>query len=142
VCTRWVPQSLTVKHKTERIAVSSNLLLSFEVVGETLSQIVKADETWAYCFELETKKALHRMVPSSVSPPPPKKNSKSPLKVTITVFWDCEGVILVDVILRGMTINSKTYIKSVTELRKPFKQVQPHKNPTEILLRHDYARLH
>jgi hypothetical protein len=114
-------------------------LSSFEVVGETLSQIVKADETWAYCFELETKKALHRMVPSSVSP---QKNSKSPLKVTITVFWDCEGVILVDVILRGMTINSKTYIKSVTELRKPFKQAQPHKNPTEILLQHDNARLH
>ena len=58
VCTRGVPQSLSVTHKTERIAVSSNLLASFEVVGETLSQIVTADETWAYCFELETKKAL------------------------------------------------------------------------------------
>jgi len=72
----------------------------------------------------------------------PTKNSKGPSKVTITVFWDCEGLIPVDVIPRGKTINSKTYINTVTELRKPFKQVQPHKNPTEILLQHDSARLH
>ena len=56
VYTRGVSQSLTVKHKTKRIAVPSSLLASFEIVGETLSQIVMANETWAYCFELETKR--------------------------------------------------------------------------------------
>jgi hypothetical protein len=83
VHTRWVPQSLTIKHKTERMAVSSKLLASFKAVGETLSQIVTADKTYAHCFELETKKALHGMVPSSISPPPPsKKNSRSPHQET------------------------------------------------------------
>jgi hypothetical protein len=52
----------------------------------------------------------------------------------ITVFWDCEGVILVDAMPRGETINCNTYIKTLTELRTQIKWVQPHKNPTEILL--------
>jgi predicted metalloenzyme YecM len=52
---RCAQDRFLVKHKTKRIAISSNLLACFEVVGETLSQIVTADETWAYCFELETK---------------------------------------------------------------------------------------
>jgi len=28
----------------------------------------------------------------------------------VTVFWDCEGVILLDVMQRGMTIDSNVYI--------------------------------
>jgi histone-lysine N-methyltransferase SETMAR len=55
----------------------------------------------------------------------------------ITVFWDHEGVILVDVMLRGETINSHTYVRMLTELGKHFKQVRPYKNPTEILFQHD-----
>jgi hypothetical protein len=38
----------------------------------------------------------------------------------ITVFWDCEGVILVDVMLKQQTITSDTYIKIVKTLKKCF----------------------
>jgi hypothetical protein len=138
VCTRWVPWSLNIKHKTEIMALSSKMLASFEAVRKTLSQIVTADETCVHCFELETKKALHGMVPSSISP---KKNQEVPIRGQGDL-WDCEGVILVDGVPTGKTVNSKTYIRTVTELRKPFKQVHPHKNQTEILLQPDNARLH
>jgi hypothetical protein len=52
-----------------------------------------------------------------------RKNSKSLSagKVMITVFWDCEGVILVGAMLRRETINSDTCIRTSTELRKHFK---------------------
>jgi len=39
----------------------------------------------------------------------------------ITVLWDCEGVILVGAMLRREAINSDTYIRTPTELRKHFK---------------------
>jgi len=44
--------------------------------------------------------------------------------------------------LRGETVNSDTYIRTVTEFRNHFKQVWPHKNLAEILLKHDNARPH
>jgi hypothetical protein len=51
---RW---SSTVKHKTERKAVSSELLacLEAERERETLTQTVTVDESWVHHFELETK---------------------------------------------------------------------------------------
>jgi Transposase. len=60
----------------------------------------------------------------------------------IAVFWNCEGVILVDKMPRGEIINSDAYIRTLTELSKLFRHVQPHKNPVEILLQHDGARPH
>ena len=64
-------------------------------------------------------------------------------QVMATVFWDCEWVMLVDVVPRRETINcDAAYIRLLTELGKCFKWVQHCKNPTEILLQHDNARLH
>lgn len=46
---------LTVEHKTEVKAISSELLVRFDAKRGTLSRIVAADETWAHRFETETK---------------------------------------------------------------------------------------
>jgi hypothetical protein len=37
------------------------------------------------------------------------------------VFWDCDGVILVDVMPRGVTINSEAYTNSLNKLKKRFR---------------------
>jgi len=55
VCMRGIPWSPTVKHKTERKAISSDLLACLEAQGKTLlTQTVTVDESWVH-FELETK---------------------------------------------------------------------------------------
>jgi hypothetical protein len=46
---------ITVEHKTEVKAISSELLVRFEAKRDTLSRIVIVDETWAHQFEPETK---------------------------------------------------------------------------------------
>jgi hypothetical protein len=38
----------------------------------------------------------------------------------ITVFWDVDGVILVDVMARGKTINSDVYIKTLQKLKQRY----------------------
>jgi hypothetical protein len=40
-----------------------------------------------------------------------------PRRKKFTVFWDCEGEILVDVMPRGETIKSDAYIEMLTELK-------------------------
>jgi len=61
-------------------------------------------------------------------------------KDTITLFWNCEGAVLVNAVLIRETVNCDVYIRTLTEYRKHFKQVQFHRNPTEILLHRDNAR--
>jgi hypothetical protein len=51
----------------------------------------------------------------------------------ITVFWDCEGVIVVNAMPRGERVSSDANIMTLTNLRKRFKLVRPQKNPTQIL---------
>jgi len=42
-----------------------------------------------------------------------------------TLFWDTDGVILVDVMARGETINSDAYIKTLQKLKLCYRRVRP-----------------
>jgi histone-lysine N-methyltransferase SETMAR len=63
-------------------------------------------------------------------------------KIMATVFWDCEGVILIDVLPRGQTINSDVYVGTLKKMKKRFRKVHPHKDVTKVPLHHDNARPH
>lgn len=127
---RLVPQSLRDEHKKDRKAVYSELFACFEYEGEAfLSQIVTSDETWVRHCEPETRQSMEWHHPQS---PGNKKRRKylSEGKIMSTVFWDCQGVILVDAMSPGDMFNSNAYIRTLIELRKHLKQVWSHKDPT------------
>lgn len=143
VCAKWVPRSLTAEHRMQRTTMSADLLERFDAEGEAfLSRIVTGDETWVHHFEPETKRqSMEWHHPQS---PRTKKFKTTPSarKVMVTVFWDSEGVILVDVMPRGTTINSEAYVKTLHKLKNRFRRVRHDKNPAEILILHDNARPH
>jgi hypothetical protein len=59
--TRWVPRSLTVKQKTDRKAISSELLGFLKLKEKAfLSRTVTADETSVHHFESETRRSRTR----------------------------------------------------------------------------------
>jgi hypothetical protein len=59
VCVRWAPRGLTFDHKTARKAVSFELSARFEAEGETLCQIVTANDSWVH-FEPEMDASFTR----------------------------------------------------------------------------------
>jgi hypothetical protein len=142
MCARWVPRSLTDDHKTLLKEVCSYLLSCYEADGESfLSRIVTGDETWSHHFEPETRnQSVEWHHPTS---PRKKKFMVTPSagKVMATVFWDAEGVILVDIMPHGQIINSDLYFQTLKNLQKHLRRVQPHKIVAEIL-QHYNARLH
>jgi hypothetical protein len=86
-----------------------------------LPQIVTGDdETWVHHFEAVTKR--HSIEWHHPQLPRKKKFKTAPSagKVMVTVFWDCDGVILVDVIPRGSTINLEANINTLNKLKKCF----------------------
>ena len=60
----------------------------------------------------------------------------------IAVFWDIDGVIMVDVMARGETINSDAYIKTLQKLKQRYRRVQPNRNPGGMLIQHNNAHPH
>jgi hypothetical protein len=79
----------------------------------------------------------------------PQSQRKKKLKTTpyagnimITVFWDTNGVILVDVVTRGETINSDAYFKTLQKLKQRYRRVRPNRKTEDMLIQHDNARPH
>ncbi|GFR75311.1 histone-lysine N-methyltransferase SETMAR [Elysia marginata] len=59
-----------------------------------------------------------------------------------TVFWDTQGVILVDFLSRGETVNSDSYIDTLKRLRARVLRVRPDMDTGNVLLLHDNAQTH
>ena len=107
-----------------------------------MSRIVTGDETWAHHYEPETKRqSMEWHHPQS---PRKKKFKTTPSagKLMVTVFWDIDGVILVDVMARGETINSDAYIKTLQKLKQRYWRMRHNRNPGGMLTQHDNARPH
>jgi hypothetical protein len=107
------------------------LLARYEGEGDDfLSTIVRGDETWIYQFEPETKR--QSMEWHHTTSPRKKKVKAVPSagKIMATVFEDCEGVILIDVLPSGQTINSDVYVETL-KLKKRFRRVRSHKDVTK-----------
>ena len=56
------------------------------------------------------------------------KATPSAGKVMIAVFWDTDGVILVDVMAIGETINSGAHIKTLQKLKQRYRLVRTSRN--------------
>ena len=76
-----------------------------------MSRIVTGDKPWAHHYELETKGNQWSDIICNHQEKKKFKTTPSAGKLMIAVFWDTDGVILVDVMGRGDTINSDAYIK-------------------------------
>jgi len=76
------------------------------------------------------------------SPKRPRKclQTLSARKIIVTVFLDREGVLLVDFLERGSTINSERYCETLTKLRRAIQNKRRGKLSSKVLFFHDNAR--
>ncbi|PNF14079.1 hypothetical protein B7P43_G02148 [Cryptotermes secundus] len=141
VCSRWVPRMFTRDHKTHRTEVCQDLLHQFETEGDKfLDNIVTGDETWCHHYQPESKRqSMEWRHPDS--PRKKFKTQPSARKVMCTVFWDRRGVILLDFLEPGESVNSERYKTTLTKLKARISRVRPEKQTT-FRLQHDNARPH
>ena len=93
-----------------RASVYSTLLKRFRSKEDDfLSHLVTVDETWVHYYEPENKAQSRQ----SVGPgcPRPKKFKMQPSvgKVMATVFWDAQGVSMLDFLAKNSTITGAYY---------------------------------
>jgi len=70
------------------------------------------------------------------------KQRISTTKIMCTVFWDRQGVLLVEFLSQGLTINSAVYCETLKKLRHAIQNKRRGMLSATILLLHDDARPH
>ena len=137
---RLVPRQLTEAHKQSRLEACFELLEYCHSDKTFLQRIVTGDETMVHHFEPESKRASMKWR-HPTSPRSKKfKSQQSAGKVMVTVFWDSVGVILIDFMSKGATINSDVYIDTLKKLKARIRRVRSALKMSKILLQHDNAR--
>ncbi|UYV75222.1 hypothetical protein LAZ67_12002966 [Cordylochernes scorpioides] len=120
---RWVPKLLTPDQKAVRRKLSSDNLALFEANPEDIfNRFVTMDETWAHHFTPEYKQQSMQWRHSGSPPPKKAKTVPSAGKVMVSVFWDSEGVLLLDFLNKGQTITGNYYANLVKQLREAIKE--------------------
>ncbi|KAJ4452299.1 hypothetical protein ANN_03819 [Periplaneta americana] len=109
---------------------------------EFLDRIVTGDETWISHFTPETKQqSMHWR--HSGSPVRTKfKQTLSVRKVMCTVFWDRKGILLIDFLPRGETVNADRYCETVRKLRRAIQNKRRGMLSAGVVLLHDNSRPH
>lgn len=143
VCTRWVPRLLTVEMRRTRMDCSTETMaLIDEDPDRFSSRLVTGDESWIHFYDplspREARAWKHRGSPTPKRP----KAEKSAGKVMMSVFWDKDGVLLLDFLPRGHTLTGEYYANLMQRLREAIKSKRRGKLSRGVLLLHDNAPVH
>ena len=117
-CARWLPKLWSEDHKKPRMATSLTFLEAYEKDGEPLlDRVITRDESWVKHETCEIKKLSMEWGHTSYPKRPMKcLQTFSARKNMATVFWDRDGVLLVDFLECGLTINSERYCVTLKKI--------------------------
>jgi len=96
--------------------------------NDFLSRLLTMDETWLCHYDPETKQqSMYRRHSGSPRPPSPQKKKKNPSakirwKVLASIFWDQDGILLIDYLPNGQTIYAEYYSSLLVQLKDILKE--------------------
>jgi len=101
------------------------------------------DETWLYYYDPETKQHSMKWWHSgSLLPPKEFRVQKSVGKVLASTFWDQDGILIIDYLPKGQTINVEYYPSLLVQLKEILKEKRRGKVTKGVLFLHDNAPAH
>ncbi|UYV84416.1 hypothetical protein LAZ67_X002056 [Cordylochernes scorpioides] len=143
VAAKFVPKLLNCDQKQHRMNIANEMLDSVRDNPNLLQRVITGDEAWVYGYDVETKvQSSQWKLPHE---PRPKKacQVRSNVKVLLTVFFDCRGVVHHEFLLQGRTVKREYYLQIMRNLCEAIRQKRPDlwKNKN-WLLHHDNAPAH
>ncbi|UYV61773.1 hypothetical protein LAZ67_1006451 [Cordylochernes scorpioides] len=143
VAAKFVPKLLNCDQKQHRMNIANEMLDSVRDDPNLLQRVITGVEAWVYGYDVETKaQSFQWKLPHE---PRPKKvrQVRSNVKVLLTVFSDCRGVVHHEFLPQGRTVNKEYYLQVMRNLREVIRQKRPDlwKNKN-WLLHHDNAPAH
>ncbi|KAL7726109.1 hypothetical protein ACLKA6_010156 [Drosophila palustris] len=143
VFSKWVPRLLTPEQKQQRIDESKSCLDMFtRNKSEFLRRYITMDETWIHHFTPESNRQSAEWHAAGESRPKRPKTQQLAGKVMASVFWDAHGIIFIDYLQKGQTINSDYYMALLERLKDEIAKKRPHMAKKKVLFHQDNAPCH
>ncbi|XP_011859147.1 PREDICTED: putative uncharacterized protein FLJ37770 [Vollenhovia emeryi] len=108
VAAKFVPKLLTIDQKQHRINIATELLDSVRDDQNLLQRVITGDESWVYGYDVETKAQSSQWKLPHEPRPKKARQVRSNVKVLLTVFFDCRGVVHHEFLSQGRTVNNIT----------------------------------
>ena len=140
VSARWVPRQLATALKDQRMQVCLELLNRFEQNGDAfLPRIVTGDESRVHHYDPESK--IQSMEYRHKDFPTLKKFKvvASARKVLLNIFLDWDGIVHIEFLEQGQTVNSEQYVSTLQSVKARLRRVRRNK---DSILHHDNAMPH
>ncbi|UYV69921.1 hypothetical protein LAZ67_7001208 [Cordylochernes scorpioides] len=104
---------------------------------------ITGDEAWFYGYDVETKAQSSQWKLPHEPRPKKVRQVRSNVKVLLTVFFDCRGVVHHEFLPQGRAVNKEYYLQVMRNLREAIRQKRPDlwKNKN-WLLHHDNPTAH
>jgi len=142
LCACWVPKMLMEEHKLKWQASALDFLTWYSEEGDNfLSRVVTEDETWVWHATPELKQQSMEWRHTS-SPTKTKFKQTTSTQITCTVFWDRKGILLVDFLPQGTTINAGVYCDTLKKLHCVIQNKQCGMLSRGVVMIHDKAHPH
>ncbi|UYV64915.1 hypothetical protein LAZ67_3002413 [Cordylochernes scorpioides] len=143
VAAKFVPKLLNCDQKQHRMNIANEMLDSVRDDPNLLQWVIIGDEAWVYGYDVETKAQSSQWKLPHEPRPKKARQVRSNVKVLLTVFFDCRGVVHHEFLPQGRTVNKEYYLQVMRNLREAIRQKRPDlwKNKN-WLLHHDNAPAH
>ena len=140
---KLVPHSLTIQQKLNRKQISQRNLKRFKQnQTDFVRRFITMDETWIYHHDPKLKQERLQWIEAASSAPKQVKSERSAKKIMASIFWDAKGVLLIDYLEKGKTINSEYYCNLLDQLDKNIREKRPGLQKKTIIFHQDNARVH
>jgi histone-lysine N-methyltransferase SETMAR len=138
----WVPKFLTAEQKRNRVQFCEWNLQRLYDDPDYFSRVITGNETWVHYYDPESREASKEWRWPGEKPGERAKSQISAGKVMATVFWDMDGILLVDYLPPKTTITSAQYAETLGKLRAAIRKKRRGKRNTQWVILHDNARVH
>ena len=100
------------------------------------------EETWLYHYNPGTKQQSIKWLHSGSPRPKNSRVQKSAGKFLSSIIWDQDGILLIDYLQKGQTINGEYYSSLLMQLKDILKETRRGKVTKVVLFLHDIVPVH
>ncbi|KYB27554.1 Mariner Mos1 transposase-like Protein [Tribolium castaneum] len=90
-----------------------------------LRRFITVDETWIHHYSPEIKQQSKQWTAKREPVPKKAKSVRSAGKVMASIFWDAKGILFIDYLEKGKTINGPYYASLLDQLKQKIQEKRP-----------------
>ena len=120
VAAKFNPKLLNFDQKNNHMNIAQELLNDVNDDPDLLKRVITGDETWVYGYDVETKAQSSQWKQSDEPRPKKARQVGSNVKVLLTVFIECNGVVHHEFLPQGRTVNNcaKQFVRNAQNYGK------------------------